>query len=379
LADLLLKAGKPGQALAHCQQALAREPANGKVLALAATAASESGDAGKAASFRKLALALGEDLDIDGPVPVPTSGKPSLTVVGGRDPLPAPEPADDKITLDDVAGLADVKKRLDLAFLGPIRNPELAKAYGKKMRGGLMLYGPPGCGKTYIARALAGELGADFVSVALNDVMDMWLGESEKRLHGLFEAARDNEPTVLFFDELDAIGRKRSDLGASAAREVVNQLLAELDGVGTGDKAVFVLGATNLPWDVDTALKRPGRFDRSIFVVPPDKPARLRMLELNFEDRPTRKLNLESIAAKTDGFSGADIAHICDTATELALARALDSGVMEPITDKDIAAAMGEIRPSIGKWFQSARNYALFANNSGEFNDLADYITANRI
>jgi SpoVK/Ycf46/Vps4 family AAA+-type ATPase len=378
LIELLLESGAAESALEHCNTVLAAEPANARALTYAAKAADASGDEQKAASFRTLAKAVSGESE-DGPVAVPLGGKPQLRVVGGNEPFAEEADGDEVVTLADVAGLADVKKRLDFAFLGPIRNPELARAYGKKLRGGLMLYGPPGCGKTYIARALAGELGASFVSVGLNDVLDMWMGESEKRLHAIFENARESAPTVLFFDELDAIGRKRADLGTSATREVVNQLLAELDGASTGDSAVFVLGATNLPWDVDTALKRPGRFDRSIFVCPPDLEARQRILELNLEGRPTDKLSLSAVAKKTAEFSGADIAHICETATEMALARAMDSGTMEPISDKDLAAAMKEISPSIGRWFQSAKNYALFANNSGEFNDLAEYITAHRL
>lgn len=288
-------------------------------------------------------------------------------------------PEDSQITLDDVAGLEAVKRRIDLAFLGPLRNPAMAKAYGKKMRGGLLLYGPPGCGKTYIARALAGELRAGFMSIGLSDVLNMWLGESEQRLHALFETARQNAPTVIFMDELDALGRKRSDLRGSGVREVVNQLLQELDGIGTEDDAVFVLGATNLPWDIDVALKRPGRFDRAIFVEPPDVDARERILELNLADRPVETIDLKGFAKKTRGFSGADIAFLCETATEKTLERAMKTGQMEPITTSELKSALKEIRPSIASWFETARNYAMFANASGEFNDLAEYIQANKI
>lgn len=383
LVQQLCEQGMPGEALQHCAYVLDTNPAHLPALTAAASAAREAGDDERAAAYSKLAAALSDEDNspVDVPaVPLRADGPPDLRVVGGaeRDVVSADkEPVD--ITLDHVAGLADVKERLELAFLGPIRNPDLAKAYGKKMRGGLMLYGPPGCGKTYIARALAGELKAKFMSIAINDVLDMWLGESEKRLHAIFEAARESAPTVLFFDELDAIGRKRSSLGTSASREVVNQLLAELDGMATGEQAVFVLGATNLPWDVDTALKRPGRFDRSIFVTPPDDEARHRILELCFEERPAAGLNLSKIVKATSGFSGADVTHVCDAATEQALARAMKSGAMEPITQKDIERSMKQVRPSIGKWFQTAKNHAMFANSSGEFNDLVEYMTKNRL
>ena len=376
----LREAGRAVEALEHCSVILAANPAHPDALAAAAASAKEAGDNQKAVAYSRLAQALGEVTQDAAPIPTRAGARPELTVVGGtaKPAQPVPdEPA--TITLEDVAGLVDVKKRLELAFLGPIRNPELAKAYGKKMRGGLMLYGPPGCGKTYIARALAGELRATFISIAINDILDMWLGESEKRLHAVFEAARESAPSVVFIDELDAIGHKRGSLGTSAARDVVNQLLAELDGMSTGDEALFVLGATNLPWDVDTALKRPGRFDRSIFVPPPDEEARRHILEMNFAGRPAENLRFDVAVRKTSGFSGADVAHICETATELALARAMESGSMAPISTKDVEAAMREIRPSTAKWFQTAKNYAMFGNSSGEFNDLAEYITKNRL
>src|SRR5206468_9093310 len=159
------------------------------------------------------------------------------------------------VRLADVGGMTEVKQRLELAFLGPLRNPQLRAMYGKSLRGGLLLYGPPGCGKTFLARAVAGEMQARFLALSIVDVLNMWLGNSEKNLHEVFEAARRNAPCVLFFDEIDALGQKRSQLRQHAGRNVVNQLLAELDGVGDNNEGVFVLAATNHPWDVDTALR----------------------------------------------------------------------------------------------------------------------------
>lgn len=391
LASLLIDAGRFEDALEHCREVLKTDPVNLDALGGARKSAAELGEDDAAAGYATLlekldpaaASTAAEAEEAPEPQRVTSDGPPHLRVVGGsnKDHDPDVEADSDelRITLEDVAGLEAVKRRIDLAFLGPIRNPAMAKAYGKRMRGGLLLYGPPGCGKTYIARALAGELRANFMSIGLNDVLNMWLGESQQQLHQLFETARQRAPTVMFMDELDALGRKRSELRYSGIREIVNQLLQELDGVGTGDEAVFVLGATNLPWDIDVALKRPGRFDRAIFVEPPDLVARQRILELNLADRPTEKVDLKKLAKRTQGYSGADLAFICEAATEIALERAMETGKMEPITARALEAAMKETRPSTQAWFETARNYAMFANSSGEFNDLAEYIEANRI
>ncbi|HSK91180.1 MAG TPA: ATP-binding protein [Euzebyales bacterium] len=200
----------------------------------------------------------------------------------------------------------EVKRRLEASFLAPLRHPEIRARFGKSLRGGLLLWGPPGCGKTFIARALAGELGASFYVVGLNDVLDMWIGSSERNLHAVFDTARRNSPCVLFFDEIDALGHKRTQLrGAGAMRGVVNQFLAELDGAGTDNEGVFVLAATNHPWDVDPALLRPGRFDRMLLVLPPDAEAREAILRPHRRGKPTEALDLRRILRATDGFSGA--------------------------------------------------------------------------
>lgn len=283
------------------------------------------------------------------------------------------------IKLEDVAGMEKVKERLQMAFLAPLKNPELMKFYGKSLRGGLLLYGPPGCGKTFIARATAGELGAKFISVGLSDVLDMWLGNSEKNLHEIFERARRKAPCVLFFDELDAVGRKRSLVRYSGVSGVVNQLLSEMDSVGNNNEGVFVLAATNHPWDVDTALRRPGRLDRMLLVLPPDKPAREAMLRYHLRERPVDKLDIETIAKNTDGFSGADVAHLCESAAELAMSDSIKTGKIRPINMNDFKQAIKGISPSTRAWFETARNFALFANEGGIYDDLVDYLKNQRM
>jgi SpoVK/Ycf46/Vps4 family AAA+-type ATPase len=273
-----------------------------------------------------------------------------------------------------------VKRRLQVAFLAPLQNPDLRRMYGKSLRGGLLLYGPPGCGKTFIARATAGELEAKFMAVGLSDVLDMWLGESERKLHEIFETARRNAPCVLFFDELDAIGQKRSHLRHHGGRTVVNQLLAELDGIhGAENEGLFVLGATNHPWDVDAALSRPGRFDRRILVLPPDEPAREAILRYHFRSRPAAGLDARAIAARTAGFSGADLAHLCESAAEIAMEASAQTGVTRPITAADVQQALKDVRPTTRSWFESARNYALFANEGGIYDELLAYMRSHKM
>jgi AAA+ superfamily predicted ATPase len=283
------------------------------------------------------------------------------------------------LTLADVAGMTEVKQRLEAAFLAPMRNPELRRLYGKSLRGGLLLYGPPGCGKTFIARAVAGELGARFIAVSFADIIDMFVGQSERNIHELFEIARRNAPCVLFLDEVDAIGQKRSQLRHTPMRSAVNQLLLELDDISGTNEGVFLLAATNHPWDVDSALRRPGRFDRTLLVLPPDATAREGVFRYHLRERPVAGIDLAKLAAKTDGYSGADIAHICETAAERALMDSVRSGEARMIGTPDLEAAIAEVKPSLGAWFDTARNVALFANEGGTYDDLAAYLRKRRL
>jgi SpoVK/Ycf46/Vps4 family AAA+-type ATPase len=280
------------------------------------------------------------------------------------------------ITFADVGGMDDVKARLGRAFLQPLKTPELYRKFGRRVGGGLVLYGPPGCGKTFIARAVAGEIGARFVSVGLNDVLDMWLGESERKLHEIFENARRRAPTLVFLDEIDALGQRRTNLKHSAGRNVVNQLLAELDGIGGRNEGVFFLAATNHPWDLDTALRRPGRFDRLLFVPPPDVKARAEILALKLRDRPTAKIDFARIAKATGGFSGADLGALADAALDLAIEKSVAGGREIPVDDALLHAALRDLRSSTRPWFETARNYAVYANEGGTYDDLLEHLRA---
>lgn len=282
--------------------------------------------------------------------------------------------AENTITFKDVGGMTEIKEQIRMKILYPIQNQSLFEAYGKKAGGGVLLYGPPGCGKTLISRAVAGEIKASFFNIGIHEILDMYIGNSEKNLHELFENARSKAPSVLFVDEVDALASDRNYLKMSAGRTLINQFLSELDGVTTDNSNLLVMAATNAPWHVDPAFKRPGRFDRVIFVPPPDLEARKAILEIHLKNKPSEKLDISLIAQKTEGFSGADIRALIDTASEIVLEKAMKKGTVIPLTNADIVSAMKKTKPSIKAWFESAKNYALFANQGGFYDDLLPYV-----
>jgi len=421
LAELLLRAGQRDEAVRHLGAVLQRDPGNAQALGMLTAPAPAAGQhpPAPAASVSPERSAPSADTPASSPA-VPDAPAASPSDGDDDDPVPAADdlageydwsqaenelsdvlPAmfvDDAgstsagieearaydaeragITLADVAGLTEVKQRLEAAFLAPMRNPELRKLYGKSLRGGLLLYGPPGCGKTFVARAVAGEIGARFITVSFADLIDMFVGRSERNIHELFQVARRNAPCVLFLDEVDAIGQKRSQLRNTPMRSAVNQLLLELDDVTTDDTGVFVLAATNHPWDVDSALRRPGRFDRTLLVLPPDGPAREAVFRYHLRERPVGGIDLAKLSKITDGYSGADIAHICESAAERALLDSVRRGEPRLIGQADLEASVAEVKPSLGTWFDTARNVALFANEGGAYDDLVAYLRKRRL
>lgn len=279
-----------------------------------------------------------------------------------------------QIKFKDIGGMEKIKEEINLKIIYPITHSELYKTYGKKAGGGILLYGPPGCGKTHIARATAGEVNAKFISVGINEILDMWIGGSEKKLHDLFEFARKNKPCVLFFDEVDALGASRSDMKTSSGRHLINQFLSEMDGFESSNDGILILAATNAPWHLDPAFRRPGRFDRIIFVQPPDTEARVEILNICLKEKPTNNIQISDIASKTKEFSGADLKSLIDIVIEKKLIASIKNGIPEAITTKDINGSINEICPSTKEWFTTARNYALYANESGLYNDILDYL-----
>ena len=283
-----------------------------------------------------------------------------------------------RMTFKDVGGMDDVKEQFRVNIILPLKNPKLFQSYGKRVGGGILLFGPPGCGKTYLSRALAGECNATFYRVGIHEILDKFLGESEKNMHSLFEMARRNAPTVVFLDEIDLLGHKRTDDSwGRALRGATNVLLSEMDDVGKPDKPVLVVGATNTPWSVDSALRRPGRFDRIIFVPPPDQTAREEILKLHLREKPIEDIDYPKIASKLDKFSGADIRDLVDRGVELAIRRAMRSGKTEPVTNSDLLRTATEMRPSTIEWLATANDYVRYSNQSGLYDRVKDYIDKN--
>jgi SpoVK/Ycf46/Vps4 family AAA+-type ATPase len=384
-------------ALTHAKQVLGSRPDSVEVLEVAVGAAVLAGESDLAGRYQRLLDGLGSAR------PITESSGVSWAPDGSHDDIEGEEPlwlstgdqgelaADfdgtelteidvPSVRLDDVGGLEEVKRRLKTSFLGPMQNPELRAMYRTSLQGGMLLYGPPGCGKTFLARAIAGELAAQFASIGLHDVLDMWLGQSEQKLHAVFENARRHAPCVLFLDEVDAIGMKRSNLTHSAGRNVVVQLLTEMDGMGSDNEGVFVIGATNQPWDVDPALRRPGRFDRVLLVQPPDRPARESILTYHLRERPLdERIDVRRLAGRTEQFSGADLRLVCDSAAEIALEESMASGRARPIMQRDLERAVKEVHPSTRAWFEVAKNFAQFSNEGGRYDDLLDYMRDHKL
>jgi len=282
---------------------------------------------------------------------------------------------DIKVGFDDVAGLEEVKRQIRLRILAPFRDPELFRAYQRQAGGGLLLYGPPGCGKTFMARATAGELGARFLSVGIHEVLDKFWGESERMIHALFEEARAKCPSVLFFDEFDALGTSRGKSDSQFFRTLANQLLQEMDGLHARNEGLLLFAATNMPWQVDPAFRRPGRFDRVLFIPPPDDTARLGILRARTAKLPGGPdLPHERLLAATRLFSGADVKALCDQAAEYALERSLEMGRAQALSLDDFTRASKCVKSSILEWLATARNHARYANEGGRYDELVAFL-----
>ncbi|MEM7627023.1 MAG: AAA family ATPase [Planctomycetota bacterium] len=387
LAECFSRQGKASEALVLLEDLAARPGVTGPTLLLLAKLLLRAGDLARAASTYRRAVDLQPDLaddDLAAALDVaPTAeddddevddqGRILLRADSASGAVPVEMERPD-VSFADVGGMDELKEEIRLKIIAPLENAELYAAYGKAIGGGILMYGPPGCGKTHLARATAGQIDAGFISVGIHDVLDMYLGNSESKLHALFQYARNHTPCVLFFDEVDALGAKRSDMRGSAGRQVINQFLAELDGVKDSNDGLLILAATNAPWALDSAFRRPGRFDRVLFVPPPDTPSAASILRVLLQGKPQDAVDIDAVAKKARGFSGADLKALVDLAVEAKLKDALKTGVPSPLTTKDLARAAKQVKPSTKEWFASAKNHALYANEGGQYDDILDYL-----
>eukprot|EP00287_Rhodomonas_sp_CCMP768_P007785 CAMPEP_0196728148 /NCGR_PEP_ID=MMETSP1091-20130531/8914_1 /TAXON_ID=302021 /ORGANISM="Rhodomonas sp., Strain CCMP768" /LENGTH=337 /DNA_ID=CAMNT_0042070857 /DNA_START=1206 /DNA_END=2219 /DNA_ORIENTATION=+ len=234
------------------------------------------------------------------------------------------------ITWKDIGGLENVKRELQETVQYPVEHPEKFEKFGMQPSKGVLFYGPPGCGKTLLAKAIANECQANFISIKGPELLTMWFGESENNVREVFDKARQASPCVLFFDELDSIARARGSGGGDAGGagdRVINQILTEIDGVGVR-KNVFVIGATNRPDILDPAIMRPGRLDQLVYIPLPDRKSRIQIFKATLRKSPlSKEINLEILARATNGFSGADITEICQRACKFAIRESISKDI----------------------------------------------------
>ena len=250
------------------------------------------------------------------------------------------------IHFSDVAGLEDVKKAIKIRMINPILYPDKYKLYNKKTGGGVLLYGPPGTGKTMIAKAIACEVGAKFYAVKGSDIVSKWVGESEKNINSLFEEANKQDRAIIFIDEMDSLLGKRGQDIHNDKR--VNEFLQQIDGFSGRNPNLLLLGATNRPWDIDTAATRSGRFSQKIYIPLPDEKARKFLIEKNMKNVPVSKdFDVDKIVKQTKNYSGADIEELCDRAKDEPLLKAIELDSVVEVTNKDFNNILKIFPPSV--------------------------------
>ncbi len=253
------------------------------------------------------------------------------------------------VSFDDVAGMDDVKQEIRVKMMYPFQHPELAERYGIGVGGGLLLYGPPGTGKTMIARATAHELDATFFVISPAQIMSKWVGEAEQNVRKLFEAAKAQDKSVIFLDEIEALVPRRRGDGSTVMQRVVPQILQELEGFDRkAGRALMFIGATNKPWLLDEAMMRPGRFDTIVYVPLPDAPARLRLLEIYLAARPVADdVDFGRLCDLLTGCSGADIKSLATQAASRVFLETVHGGQPREITMADVLNCLETTRPSV--------------------------------
>ncbi len=277
------------------------------------------------------------------------------------------------VTFDDVGGLDKVKRQIHRKIIRPFENPGMVAKFKRKAGGGVLLYGPPGCGKTMIARAVANQVKAQFSEVRAAEILDRYIGVAEGRIADMFAYARANRPHVLFFDEVEALAQRRQFDSDYKVNTVVSVLLTEMDS--DRNEGILMLGATNLPWSLDSAFRRPGRFDRTLFVPPPDKIARAFIIKRLLDGRPVSDmLDIDALVQRTSGFSGADLESLVETAVDYALDSSLSPENLTLITNEHFEDAFDEVKSSTREWLSEAKNFGEYANQSGMYDDLREFL-----
>lgn len=266
------------------------------------------------------------------------------------------------ITFNDIAGLDRAKEAFKEKVVMPFEHPELYKKFGKKLGGGILLYGLPGTGKTMFAEAAANEVDALFIPVKCSDIKSKWYGESENRIKEIFTKARKANKAIIFFDEFEAIGSKRTENSDNANNDLVPEILAEMQGIGSAnDATVVVIAATNKPWSIDSAFLRPGRFDEKIYIPLPDKDARRKLFELKLKDVPKSDLNFDEMARLTDGYNGADVTEFCEKLKMQAINQSIKDGKEHLITMEDVLSVSKGMKSSVS--FEDVRRLEEFERN----------------
>lgn len=255
-----------------------------------------------------------------------------------------------KITFDDIAGLDNVKKAFREKVILPFEHPEIFTKFGKKAGGGILLYGLPGTGKTMFAEAASNEINATFISVKCSDIKSKWYGESEQRVKAIFTKARKSQRAIIFFDEFDAIGTKRTENSENINNDLVPEILAEMQGAGTNNSnsTIMVIAATNKPWNIDSAFLRPGRFDEKIYVPLPDEIARKKLFELQLKDLPIAEdFDYDYVTKITEGFNSADIKEVCEKLKLSAIKDSIEKGEEQTIGMDDVKRIEDSIKSSV--------------------------------
>jgi AAA+ superfamily predicted ATPase len=337
----------------------------------------------------RLGLELARDED-DGPatadlrVPSPDTAEIQILVESAPIPelpeMPAPErpvgftealrelfSERTRLTFQDVGGLESIKEEIRTILLHPLNNRDYYRAYEKPVGGRLLLYGPPGCGKTHLARAIAGEVLAPFLGVRLDDVMEVWKGESPRVVREIFQQARQQNPWVLLFDEVQEVG---------SGRAVTQELLKEMAADAATNDGLLILVATNAPWDADPALLHADRFDRVLFLAPPAEGDRVEILQVLCRSRPQHHLDFAVVATETEGFTSDDLRRLVNRAVETNLQLSLEEGRLSPLTTEDLLREAEKVSVvQSQEWLAVAREYLAKPPEAGDiYGDLRRYL-----